>query len=72
MYIPTKHIPVINLIRNQPKKLTCKECNSIEIEAKSKAEAERLFNTGEAFERDPEIVEQGMENVKLDVVEEVK
>ena len=46
--------------------------NSIEIEAKSKAEAQRLFDTGEAFERDPEIVEEGMENVKLDVIEEVK
>ena len=46
--------------------------NSITIDASSKAEAERLFHSGEYFEHDPEIVEEGMENVKLDMIEEVQ
>ena len=41
-------------------------------EASSKAEAERLFNSGEHYEQGYDPVEEGMENVKIDMIEEVK
>ena len=46
--------------------------NSITIEASSKAEAERLFNSGEHYNQGYDPVEEGMENVKIDMIEEVK
>tara|TARA_Y100000022_G_C13063733_1_gene290110 strand:+ start:186 stop:365 length:180 start_codon:yes stop_codon:yes gene_type:complete len=45
---------------------------SVEIEASSKAEAERLFGEGEHYEQGYHPVEEGMENVKIDMIEEVK
>ena len=45
---------------------------SVEIEASSKAEAERLFNSGEHYEQGYDPVEEGMENVKVDMIEEVE
>ena len=46
--------------------------NSITIEASSKAEAERLFGEGEHYNQGYDPVEEGMENVKIDMIEEVK
>ena len=45
---------------------------SVEIEAFSKAEAERLFNSGEHYEQGSHPVEEGMENIKVDMIEEVE
>ncbi len=45
---------------------------SVEIEANSKADAERLFNSGEHYEQGNHPVEEGMENVKIDMIDEIK
>ena len=45
---------------------------SVEIEASSKAEAERLFSEGEHYNQGYDPVEEGMENLKIDVIEEVE
>ena len=45
---------------------------SVEIEAKSQADAERLFNSGEHYEQGNHPVEEGMENVKIDMIDEIK
>ena len=43
---------------------------SVEIEAKSKKEAEELFSSGEHYEQGYHPVEEGMENVKIDMIED--
>ncbi len=41
------------------------------IEANSKEEAEELFNQGEHYEQGHDPEEQGKENLKIDLIEEV-
>tara|TARA_B100000768_G_scaffold166511_1_gene169920 strand:- start:408 stop:635 length:228 start_codon:yes stop_codon:yes gene_type:complete len=43
---------------------------SVEIEASSKKEAEELFSSGEHYEQGYHPVEEGMENVKIDMIED--